>query len=369
MIIFAFFFASPLFLLCFHNFAVKPFSFNTLLLGYSTISFVSKTLSQAIQGGGYPLYPCPLIRGSSRSRNASPTRLNASTSSISAAAGKKTRCGESNRCDRASFNIAPQLAAGRGTPRPRKLRVASARTAPARPTAACTSSGGRIFGRMCRRPQCPRRLHKLAPLHRHHLRPHQTRIRNPPRERQGDHHIQQTRTHKRHKRNRQQNPRKREKRIRHIHVQNRVERPAKEARNKPGDESQRQRKPDHATRHTQRDTRAIQNTGKDISPQLVCAKPVRPARRCKPGLQIKLRWRLPGQPRSKRGTQNKYNQKQPPRGRKRLHSQRRPPSSLCSGHRLIIPRLILAYHHHRAISPAKGHLCGSSSTVSTQPRS
>ena len=49
------------------------------------------------------------------------------------AAGKNTRYGDSNRCERASFNMAPQLGAGGGTPSPRKLRVASESTAPAMP--------------------------------------------------------------------------------------------------------------------------------------------------------------------------------------------------------------------------------------------
>src|SRR5664279_3998467 len=72
-------------------------------------------------------------RGSRRSRSASPTKLKASTANITVTAGNKTRCGASNRCERASFNMDPQLAVGGGTPRPRKLIVASARTAPAIP--------------------------------------------------------------------------------------------------------------------------------------------------------------------------------------------------------------------------------------------
>src|SRR5205085_7244355 len=60
-----------------------------------------------------------LERGSRKSLSASPMKLNESTASITAAAGKITRCGASNRCERASFNMEPQLAAGGGTPRPR----------------------------------------------------------------------------------------------------------------------------------------------------------------------------------------------------------------------------------------------------------
>jgi hypothetical protein len=67
-----------------------------------------------------------------------------------ASAGNSTICGESKRWERASLSMFPQLAAGGGTPRPRKLSVASASTTPAMPMAACTMSGCRIFGRMCR---------------------------------------------------------------------------------------------------------------------------------------------------------------------------------------------------------------------------
>ena len=72
---------------------------------------------------------------------ASPMKLKDSTHSMTAMAGKTTMCGESNRCERASFSIPPQLAAGGGSPKPRKLSVASARTAPAMPMAACTMMG------------------------------------------------------------------------------------------------------------------------------------------------------------------------------------------------------------------------------------
>src|SRR5262249_13079702 len=80
-------------------------------------------------------------RGSSKSRNASPMKLKDRTASITASAGKTTRWAASNRCARLSFSIAPQLAVGGGTPRPRKLIVASARIAPAMPIAACTMTG------------------------------------------------------------------------------------------------------------------------------------------------------------------------------------------------------------------------------------
>ena len=67
-----------------------------------------------------------------------------------ASAGKTTICGESKRWERASLSMLPQLAAGGGTPRPKKLSVASARTAPAMPMADCTINGCRILGRMWR---------------------------------------------------------------------------------------------------------------------------------------------------------------------------------------------------------------------------
>src|ERR1017187_319108 len=90
------------------------------------------------------------MRGSRKSRSASPMKLNESTASMTASAGTITRCGESNRCERPSFSMEPQLAAGGGTPSPRKLSVASASTAPAIPMAACTISGWTMLGRMWR---------------------------------------------------------------------------------------------------------------------------------------------------------------------------------------------------------------------------
>ena len=42
-------------------------------------------------------------------------KLNDSTASITAIAGKSTRCGESNRWERASLSIDPQLAVGGAT--------------------------------------------------------------------------------------------------------------------------------------------------------------------------------------------------------------------------------------------------------------
>src|SRR5437588_431916 len=65
-----------------------------------------------------------------------------------AAAGKSTRWGASKRCERPSFSIDPQLAVGGGTPRPRKLMVASASTAPAMPMAACTMTGWIMLGQI-----------------------------------------------------------------------------------------------------------------------------------------------------------------------------------------------------------------------------
>ncbi len=58
-----------------------------------------------------------------------------------AMAGKMTRWGASKRWERPSLSMLPQLAAGGGTPRPRKLRVTSASTAAAMPMAAWTMRG------------------------------------------------------------------------------------------------------------------------------------------------------------------------------------------------------------------------------------
>ena len=46
--------------------------------------------------------------------------------------------------------MAPQVAVGGWTPRPKKLSVASESTAAAMPMAACTSRGCRMLGRMWR---------------------------------------------------------------------------------------------------------------------------------------------------------------------------------------------------------------------------
>jgi hypothetical protein len=68
---------------------------------------------------------CERVRGSSQSRHASPSRLNATTAVITANAGMMTMCGASNRWLRASFSMEPQLGMGASTPRPRKLSVDS----------------------------------------------------------------------------------------------------------------------------------------------------------------------------------------------------------------------------------------------------
>src|ERR1700723_645859 len=86
------------------------------------------------------------ILGSSQSLKASPSRLKARTAVITARAGKITRWGASNRWPRASFSMAPQLGIGARTPKPRKLRVDSARIAPAIAIVAWISTGCRMFG-------------------------------------------------------------------------------------------------------------------------------------------------------------------------------------------------------------------------------
>src|ERR1700680_3705209 len=86
-------------------------------------------------------------RGSRKSRSASPMKLKESTASITASAGKSTRCGASNKWARPSLSMAPQLAVGGATPKPRKLMVASARMAPAIPIAAFSISGCMVLGR------------------------------------------------------------------------------------------------------------------------------------------------------------------------------------------------------------------------------
>ena len=80
----------------------------------------------------------------------------------------------------------PQLAAGGGMPRPRKLSVASASTAPAMPMAPCTIIGCTILGRMWRTKHAhiagserARRLDEFALANCQDLRTHQSRIADP----------------------------------------------------------------------------------------------------------------------------------------------------------------------------------------------
>src|SRR5207248_7034213 len=109
-------------------------------VGWRLIRLHSSRLSHGFSPDVYN--PASILDlGSSKSRNASPIKLKESTASMTAVAGKITRCGASNKCPRPSLSIAPQEAVGGGTPRPRKLIVASARMAPAIPIAACTMTG------------------------------------------------------------------------------------------------------------------------------------------------------------------------------------------------------------------------------------
>ena len=80
------------------------------------------------------------------SRSPSPTRLNAVTVMKMAAPGKVTshHAYVMYVCD--CFSTSPQLAAGGGTPNPRKLRPDSVRMAPATPNVADTQTGASAFG-------------------------------------------------------------------------------------------------------------------------------------------------------------------------------------------------------------------------------
>jgi len=67
-----------------------------------------------------------------------------------AAPGKMTTCGYASMYLRPSFSITPQLAAGGGTPNPRKLSDASTTIAVAKYVVVTTISGASVFGRMWR---------------------------------------------------------------------------------------------------------------------------------------------------------------------------------------------------------------------------
>ncbi len=64
--------------------------------------------------------------------------------------GNNVSNGESNKWFLPSLNIVPQLGSGGCTPRPKKLREASASKMAAKLKLACTSKVGTILGKMCR---------------------------------------------------------------------------------------------------------------------------------------------------------------------------------------------------------------------------
>src|SRR5882762_11136054 len=98
----------------------------------------------------YPLFGIMhyLSLGSSASRRPSPIRLNDSTVRKIASPGQIAIQGALVRKRCAELSIEPQDGAGGCWPRPRNESAASAMIAAAIESVACTSSDGRMFGRM-----------------------------------------------------------------------------------------------------------------------------------------------------------------------------------------------------------------------------
>src|SRR5262245_2035236 len=91
----------------------------------------------------HSVYPTARLFTSNASRRPSPMKLAASTARLIAAPGanQSQGCVASVAGLRASLRIDPQLGVGWVTPRPRKLRPASVRIAPAIPSEPATVSG------------------------------------------------------------------------------------------------------------------------------------------------------------------------------------------------------------------------------------
>ena len=120
----------------------NPFSFSATACRVSNSSKQAKTFDSLLAYRDLT---------SSRSRSPSPSAFRPSTENNIASPGNTVRCGAIKRNDRPSLIIEPHDGVGGWTPRPRKLRLASATIAPARPKVACTTMGAAMSGRMWRR--------------------------------------------------------------------------------------------------------------------------------------------------------------------------------------------------------------------------
>src|SRR5258705_12766884 len=91
------------------------------------------------------------MRGSSRSRKASPNMLVAYTTMVRHRPGANASHGPWNMKVRPDpDSIPPQVGVGGGTPRPRKERLDSTRVMETTQVVSRTMIGGMMFGRMCR---------------------------------------------------------------------------------------------------------------------------------------------------------------------------------------------------------------------------
>src|SRR6185437_9888375 len=88
------------------------------------------------------------FRGSSVSRNPSPTKLSVSTVRKIAAPGNRAQCGATSRLSLASKSRRPQLGMSGGKPRPRNESVDSAMIAAATSMVPATSTGPMALGSM-----------------------------------------------------------------------------------------------------------------------------------------------------------------------------------------------------------------------------
>ena len=164
-------------------------------------------------------------------------KLKERTQSMTAMAGKTTRCGDSKRWERASLSMAPQVAVGGWTPRPRKLRVASARTAAAMPTAACTMSGCKMLGRMWLEKETEvggadrtRGLHELSLFHGHDLGAHQARVADPAGDGECKDEVDEAGSHESNERDGKENARERKEGVGDVDIDDCIGQAAEETR-------------------------------------------------------------------------------------------------------------------------------------------
>src|SRR5450631_3360004 len=122
----------------------------------------------------------------------------------------------------------------------------------------------------------PRRFHIFFFPRGQHLRPYQACVADPSAERKRENQVENPRATKRDKGNRDQDSRKRQKRVHHDHVDEAVDAPTVVAGDRADDQTNPQRHRHHAASHQHRDSRTVDETGKDIAAQFVRAADLSP---------------------------------------------------------------------------------------------